>query len=172
MGLRPGRTIRKVERPYTRVSRTKPRKSYVVGVPFPKLHQFEMGTRTGDFDTTLYLVAKKRMQMRDNSLEAARIVAVNFLEKKMGVEGFFLKILVYPHHVLREKPIATGAGADRYSRGMALSFGKPVGTAVQIKEKQRIIRLKVSKANLEKAKLALEKFGKKISVPTWIVVEE
>ena len=138
MGLRPGRTIRRVERPYTRVSKKVPRKSYVVGVPFPKTHQFEMGNRLGNFDTSLYLVAKQAVQIRDNALEASRIVAHKFLETKIGLNNFFMKILVYPHHVIREKPIATGAGADRYSQGMRQSFGKPAGTAVQVKVNQRL----------------------------------
>ena len=124
MALRPGRTVRKIERPYTRVSKKVPRKSYVVGVPFPKIHIFEMGNKEGDFDVTLYLIAKNAVQIRHNAMEAARIVAHKFLEKKIGTSNYFMKILVYPHHVLREKSIATGAGADRFSQGMTLSFGR------------------------------------------------
>jgi len=41
-------------------------------------------------------------------------------------------IRVYPHHVVREHPIAYGAGADRISQGMRLSFGKPMRRAVQL----------------------------------------
>lgn len=172
MGLRPGRTIRRVERPYTRVSKRVPRKSYVVGVPFPKTHQFEMGNLKGDFDTVLYIVAKNPVQIRDQSLEAARIVSHRFLESKVGASSYFMKILLYPYHVIREKPIATGAGADRYSEGMRLSFGKPAGTAIQIKANQRLIELRINKENLEIAKLALRKFGLKISTPTKIETAE
>ncbi|MEM7825995.1 MAG: 50S ribosomal protein L16 [Candidatus Aenigmatarchaeota archaeon] len=170
MALRPGRTMRKIERPYTRVSKKVPRKSYVVGVPYPKTHQFEMGIK-GDYDLTLYLVPKNEVQIRDNALEAARVVAHKFLEKRLG-SNYFFKILVYPHHVLREKPIATGAGADRYSRGMKLAFGKPVGTAVQCKKGERIMMLKINKQNLETGKQALRKAGLKISAPVRIEIEE
>ncbi|MEM5834447.1 MAG: 50S ribosomal protein L16 [Candidatus Aenigmatarchaeota archaeon] len=170
MALRPGRTMRRIERPYTRISKKVPRKSYVVGVPYPKTHQFEMGTRK-EYDLTLYLVAKNSVQIRDNALEAARVVAHKFLEKNLG-SNYFFKILLYPHHVLREKPIATGAGADRYSRGMRLAFGKPVGTAVQVKEGQRIMMLKLDKENLEVGKKALKKAGLKISTPVRVEVEE
>ncbi len=172
MGLRPGRTIRRIERPYTRVSKRVPKKSYVVGVPFPKLHQFEMGTKTGNFDLRLFMVAEDNVQIRDNSLEAGRVVAHKFLEEKVGPTSYFMKVLVYPHHVLREKPIATGAGADRYSQGMAHAFGKPAGTAVQVKQGQRIVELRVAKQNLELAKLALRKYGLKISTPIKIAIEE
>jgi len=171
MPLRPGRTTRKKERPYTRVSKKVPRKSYVVGVPFPKTHQFEMGNLQGEFDTILYLLVKRPVQIRDNALEAGRIVANKFLELKIGT-GYFMKILAFPHHVLREKPIATGAGADRYSQGMRHSFGKPSNTAIQVKENQKLIQLRINKENVEIGKIALKKFGAKLPVPTKIKMEE
>lgn len=164
MGLRPGRTIRRIERPWTRVSQRKPRKSYVVGVPFAKLHQFEMGTK-GNYDTIVHVVAERSVQIRDNAIEAGRIVAQNFLEKKVGLTNYFMKILVYPHQVLREKPIATGAGADRYSQGMAHPFGKPVGRAARLKKDQRIITVRTNKAFIPTVKQAMRKFGLKISTP-------
>ena len=163
--------MRKIERPYTRVSKSVPKKSYVVGVPFPKTHQFEMGARTGSFDTTLFLIGERAVQIRDNSLEAARIVANKFLDTKAGPTGYFMKLLKYPHHVLREKPIATGAGADRYSQGMAHPFGKPVGTAIQAHAGDRLVMLKISKEHLEIGKLALKKFTRKISTPAKIIAE-
>jgi large subunit ribosomal protein L10e len=171
MGLRPGRTVRKIERPYTRVSKRVPRKSYVVGVPFPKIHQFEMGTKNADYNLTLYLVVKNSVQIRHNALEAARIVSGKFLEKSLGT-NYFLKILHFPHHVVRIKPIATGAGADRYSQGMRQSFGQPEGTAVQIKSGENLIMLKIHKEHLEIGKIALRKFGLKIPTPIKIVIEE
>jgi large subunit ribosomal protein L10e len=170
MALRPGRTVRRKERPYTRVSKRVPRKSYVVGVPFPKTHQFEMGNREGNFDTVLHLIVKRGVQIRDNALEAARVVAHKFLEKKLGSSNYFFKILAYPHHVLREKPIATGAGADRYSQGMRLAFGRPIGTAIQTNPGQRLVELRIKRENLEIGKEALRKFGLKISSPTRIEI--
>jgi large subunit ribosomal protein L10e len=170
MALRPGRTVRRKERPYTRVSKRVPRKSYVVGVPFPKTHQFEMGNREGSFDTILYLVVERGVQIRDNALEAARIVSHKFLEKNLGASNYFLKILAYPHHVIREKPIATGAGADRYSQGMRLAFGKPIGTAIQTSAGQKLVELRIKRENLEIGKEALRKFGLKISSPIRIEV--
>jgi len=170
MGLRPGRVVREVRKPYTRVSKSMPRKSYVVGVPFPKLHQFEMGDRKGSYDTTLYLVAKTPVQIRDNAMEAARIVCTKFLETKLST-GFFMKILLYPHQVVREHSIAQGAGADRFSQGMRRNFGHPVGTAVVVKKGQKIFMVRVAKQNLETAKIALKKAGLKISTAARIIVE-
>jgi large subunit ribosomal protein L10e len=170
MALRPGRTMRKKERPYTRVSKKVPRKSYVVGVPYPKTRQFEMGNREGDFDTVLFLLAKKMVQIRHNALEAGRIVSNKFLETKLGESNYFMKILVYPHQVIREKPIATGAGADRYSQGMRLSFGKPRGTSVQVNKGQRLVQLRINKEDLEIGKKALKKFGLKLPTPVKIEI--
>jgi large subunit ribosomal protein L10e len=172
MPLRPGRTVRRVKRPYTRVSKKVPRKSYVVGVPFPKTHQFEMGDKNMVPDVTLYLTAKRAVQIRDQALEAARIVANKFLDRKIGSTNYFMKILVYPHQVIREKPIAKGAGADRYSQGMRLAFGAPSGTAVRTKENQRLVELRIKKQNLETGKVALKKFGLKIPTPVKIEVVE
>ena len=170
MALRPGRTTRKKERAYTRVSKRKPRQSYVVGVPYPSIHMFEMGTK-GDYDCTLYLVSKREVQIRHNALEAARIVAHKFLEKKLGL-SYFLKILVFPHHVIREKPIAMGAGADRYSRGMKMAFGRPSGMAAQMKKNQRIMKLQINRKSVDIGKLALKKAGLKLPTRFSIEIEE
>jgi large subunit ribosomal protein L10e len=171
MGIRPARTIRNLKKAYTRISRSKPRKSYVVGVPYPKIHIFEVGNRLGNFDTTLYLSATRALNIRDNALEAARIVATKHLFKKIGDENYFFKILVYPHQVLREHAVAMGAGADRYSQGMAHSFGKPIGIAVRTYADQRMIMLKVRRQNIETAKEALKRASSKLSFVTKIEIK-
>jgi len=172
MPLRPGRVISRPKRPWTRVSKSKPRKSYVVGVPYPKISQFEMGTRTGNFDCEIFLVSKDNVQIRDNALEASRIVAQKFLEKKLGLANYFLKILIYPHNVIREHSIATGAGADRFSQGMRLAFGRPVGKSSIVRKGQRLVMLRMNKSNIEIAKAALVRAGKKIRARTRIEVKE
>lgn len=170
MALRPGRTTRKIERPYTRVSKRAPRQSYVVGVPYPRIHVFEMGKKGGNYDRILHMISLQHVQIRDNALEASRIAAHKFLEKKLG-DNFFLKVLVYPHHVLREKSIAMGAGADRYSQGMRMSFGAPKGRAVQIKEGQKIMSLWIGNENLDIAKKTLKRAGLKLPATVRIEVE-
>ena len=102
MGLRPGRTYNKItKKPYTRISIHKPRRSYVKGVPVSKIHQFEMGAK-GDYPLKFELVSKNNRQIRSNSLESARITTLKHLSKKLGDGNFFFKVLVYPHHILRE----------------------------------------------------------------------
>jgi large subunit ribosomal protein L10e len=162
MPLRPGRILKNPKRPWSRVSKTKPRKSYVVGVPFPKINQFEMGAREGKFDTTMYLISKDDVQIRDNAMEASRIVCHKYLEKKLTALGYFYKILVYPHNVIREHSIATGAGADRFSQGMRHNFGHPVGKDAIIRAGTRMAMLRINKVNAKVGKDALLKAGKKI----------
>ena len=106
MALRPGRTTRKKVNPWTRVSRRKPRKSYAVGVPYSKIHIFNMGNAEKEFETNLWLVVEHGVQIRSNALEAARVVSNKFLERNIP-GNYFLKILVYPHQVLREHSMAT-----------------------------------------------------------------
>lgn len=167
--LRPGRSLRAIERPWTRFS-TRKTKSYIPTMPAGKIHQFNIGEMNNNFDTVLKLIARDTAQIRDNAMEAARIVATNFLEKK-APKGYFMKFLLYPHQIIREKPIAQGAGADRYSRGMKLAFGKPAGKAVQIHKEQALISLKLNKNNLVLGKQALKKASLKLSIPMRIVVE-
>ena len=171
MTLRPGRTVRRLKRPYTRVSKIKPRLSYVVGVPYTKIHIFEMGNRNKQFDTILWLIADHAIQIRDNALEAARVVATKLLERVLNPDNFFMKVLVFPHQILREHSMATGAGADRFSSGMRHSFGKPSGRAVQIRKNQEIFMLKVNKKDLEVAKKALKRAHLKLPTPCKIRIE-
>jgi len=170
MGLRPGRCYRKFERPYTRQSQKKPRKGYVKGVPGSKIAQFEMGVK-GDYDCKLFLIVNEDVQIRHNALEAARIIAVQTLEKSIGKGGnFFMKIRVFPHHVLRENALATGAGADRFQQGMRQSFGKPIGTAARVKAGQKVFEICINKNHLNLAKQALKKASYKLPTKCTIII--
>jgi len=172
MALRPGRTIKRKKRPWSRVSKKKPRKSYVVGVPYPRIHVFNMGNKDGSFDRKVYLISKDDVQIRDNALESARIVTQKYLEKRLGKDNYFFKILIYPHNVIREKSIATGAGADRYSRGMKLAFGRPSGKSAVVKSGQNIFLVSVDEKNVDAVKEALRRASTKIRCRTKIEVVE
>ena len=169
MGLRPAKCYRKLERPNTRQSRKKPKKGYVKGVPGLKIHRFEMGNKKKSFPKKFSLVAQKDVQIRDNALEAARVAAHKVLAKQAGEEAYFMKILVYPYHVLRENPLATGAGADRYQSGMRQSFGKPIGSAARVKKSQSVINVHVEAGKEAAAKRALKVAGYKLPVVCRII---
>ncbi len=172
MGLRPARCYRKVHRAYTRQSQHKPRKSYIKGVPKHKISQFEMGKKK-DYSHKLYLITKNTTQIRHNAIESFRITAVQKIEKGLAKgSSFFMKIRIFPHHVLRENALATGAGADRFQQGMRASFGKPISTAAQVKVGQTLVELQVNKNNIQIAKKALKSGAYKLPVQTRIIVEE
>lgn len=157
--LRPAKCYRKIERPYTRKSTRKPRKSYIKGVPYNKIVKYVMGNATKDFPLKMVLIAEDNVQIRHNALEAARMAVQKTLSNEINPDAFMLRILKYPHHVLRENPLATGAGADRFSTGMRLAFGKPIGTAAQVKKGDKVI-LVATEAGKEKIVRKALKIGK------------
>ena len=144
MGLRPAKCYRWDSPAYTRIANN-PGDSYITGVPGSKLLHFESGNLSGEFDTEVSISTLEDIQMRSNCLEAARIAVNKILEAKFGVNGFRLKVRVYPHHVIRENVMATGAGADRVQMGMRQSFGKPMGVAARMRCRQKIMSVYINK---------------------------
>ncbi|MEE9323546.1 MAG: 50S ribosomal protein L16 [Candidatus Aenigmarchaeota archaeon] len=171
MSLRPAKCYRKWERPNTRISKRKPRRSYVKGAPALKIHRFESGTRKPQFTTRMFLVSKNPVQIRHNALEAARVAVSKTLAKLVGEDTFFLKIMVYPHHILRENPLATGAGADRFQTGMRKSFGRPVGAAARVRKDQRILEIRIPPGNENHGKKALKVASSKMPTSCYIEIE-
>jgi len=157
MALRPARCYRWDSPAYCRVARN-PQDSFITGIPGIKITKFDMGNLTAEFDAEVSLIAENDMQIRHNALESARIAANKILQDKLGRNNYRLKIRVYPHHVMRENVMATGAGADRVQSGMRGAFGKPVGRAARIRKKQEIISVYVNddKEAVETAKRALK----------------
>jgi len=143
--LRPGRCVRRLKRPWMRVSRKKPKKSYVKGVPALRVRRFRTG-KEGDYDLTLKLICESNIQIRDNALEAARVAISNYLQKKVK-DNFYLVLVKYPFQVIREHKQAAVAGADRYFSGMRHAFGKPSGCAVQARKGDCLFELKIHGKN-------------------------
>jgi len=127
-------------RPYARKSKVKS-KSYIKTIPNSKIVKFRMGDLKGFADSRYPIIlnvrTKEKVQIRDNAIEAIRQFLNRFLEEKMGKE-FYFEIKPYPHHILRENKMLTGAGADRMQTGMALAFGKTIGRAALVKKDQLI----------------------------------
>ena len=165
MSLRPAKCYRKLERPYTRRSSKKPKKGYVKGVPDKKIHKFEMGDPNKAYPIRAYIVAEKGVQIRHNALEAARIAANKYMEVNVGKENFFLKVLIFPHHIMRENALATGAGADRFSEGMRRAFGKPIGLAARTRPNQNIFELRFDEGKEKFAREAFRRASMKFPTP-------
>ena len=122
-----------------------------------------MGNKKGEFPEQISLIANEKCQVRHNSLEAARISANRAMEKYAGATNYRLRVLVYPHVVLRENKQATGAGADRVSQGMRAAYGKNVSTCARINAKQIVMTIDTTKQYITDAKSALRKAGMKLS---------
>ena len=166
--LRKFAAYQSLERPYTRISKYS-KKNYVRGgFPNMKIIKFDMGTLNKEFETTLKLTSLDSLNIRHNAIEAARTTSNRLLEKSIGKE-YYLKIKIYPFHVLRENPLASGAGADRMSTGMKKAYGKSIGSAARIKAGQTLMEGKVNKINIKVAKSALERASKKFPCTCKIV---
>jgi large subunit ribosomal protein L10e len=164
---------KKPARKYTKITgHAYVRRKYMGGVPGSKIVLFDMGNLSKDFPVSLSLVAKEACQIRHNALEAARIFANRYLIKNVGRNNFHLKIKLYPHHVLRENKIASGAGADRVSSGMRHAFGKAVGTAARVKDGQGILSVDIEEQNFEDAKEALRRASYKLPTPCRVVIDK
>jgi len=146
------------------------RREYMGGVPASRITQFEHGVH-GAYPVRMTLRVREACQIRHIALEAARISANRFLLRKAGTSGYHLKILVFPHNVLRENKIATGAGADRISDGMRHAFGKAVGTAARVQSDQAIMTVETNGPSFAVAKEALHRAGVKLPSPCYIEVE-
>jgi len=137
--------------PYTR-------KEYIKGKPQIKITKFQSGSadRLQDYDYSVQLLINERMQITHMAIESTRLAANKTLEKTTGETGYFSKLRIYPHVLLRENKMIAAAGADRLQEGMRRAFGKAVSLAARVKRGQCIMELQVKKEHLEAAKKALK----------------
>lgn len=159
--LRKATAYKKLERPYTRKSKFRS-KNYVRASPNNLIVKYEMGTNK-EFPVVLNLICDEDCQIRHNAFEAARKSANRLLENTLA-KNFYFKLRVYPHHILRENPLASGAGADRMSTGMKMSFGKPIGVAAQCKRGKVLVELRVDEKDIDTGILALKRMQYKFPV--------
>jgi len=163
--LRRAHCYRWKDRANTRTSNN-PAASYITGVPGIKITHFDMGDPNGEYAIETKLISTQQIQIRHNALEAARQSSNRYLEKELGKKEYHFKILTYPHHIMRENKMATGAGADRVQEGMRKSFGKPVGKAARVKEGQTIMRVRSKEDTEEVVKEALRLASMKLPCKT------
>lgn len=146
-------------------------KKFAPGAPNPKVARFTTGKSRPDYDFLLRLISEGRVQIRHNALEAARVAA----SKKValiGEENFFLKVVTYPHIILRENKMIATAGADRLQEGMRKAFGKPIGLAARVGMGDVVLELSVKAENLEKARAAMKAASAKLPMKTRAEVVE
>ncbi len=164
MVTKPARMYSKISGPaYTR-------REFMGGVPYPKITTFVQGNQKKDFEVEMRLIAKEACQIRHIALEAARVLVNRKLSDLAGVDGFYLQIRPYPHQVIREHKMATGAGADRISSGMKMAFGRPVGTAARVAPNDVIMVARITADKAKDLKIILNKAAIKLPTPCRITI--
>ena len=153
-----------------RKGRSYTRREYMGGVPAPRIVRFDAGKVDPAFTLQLDLYLDETCQVRHTALDAARISAVREMEKRTGTAGFWLRIRLFPHHVLRENKVATGAGADRVSDGMRRAFGTLVGTAARVYQNHIVITIRTRPEFERAGRDALWRAGMKLPSPTHVEV--
>ncbi len=140
-------------------------KKFAPGAPNPKVARFTTGKSRPDYDYLFKLISEGKVQIRHNALEAARVAA----SKKVtliGEENYFLKVVTYPHLILRENKMIATAGADRLQEGMRKAFGKPIGLAARVDIGDTVLELSLKAENLEKGKEAMKAAATKLPMRT------
>ena len=168
--LRAANAYRRIKRPYTRHSK-KRKKNFIRGIPGSKIVMFDMGEKSRKFPYQVDVSAKKPVNLRHNAIEAPRQAANKYLGAHIKGDYYF-KIKAIPHHVMRENPLATGAGADRYQQGMRKSFGKAIGKACRVKPGKILMSFFVEKEGIPIAKEAARKAISKFPIGCYVDVKE
>ncbi len=170
--LRGARCHRRLKRAFTRTSKYR-RKSYIKAAPPHKIIHFDSGNKRYEgFQYIVVLYAKKDINLRHNAIEAARVTTNRYMGKVAGKGSYGLKLRVFPHQIIRENPIAMGAGADRMSQGMRAAFGKSVSRSARVKANQAILQLYVQEGNVSNAKDSLRKAASKFPIACKSIVEK
>src|SRR6266487_1727453 len=141
------------------------RREYIAGKPQLKIARFSSGRPRLDYDYKLELIVTENIQIRHNSLEAARLAA-NKTMATAGEASFFSAVRVYPHAILRENKMIATAGADRLQEGMRRAYGKSTGLAARVHPGQVIFEAYVTTQNLNLVKQGFKVAASKIGCPT------
>ena len=171
---RPAKCYRRVAiHAYTRTAKRVVKKAFVRGVPGSKIVHFDMGNAQGDYSYIVKLISKTPVQIRDSALDSSRVIVNRDLDTILGLNNYHLQIRAYPHHVLRENAIISGAGADRLQTGMRHSFGRPIGRAARIRRGQAIMTVKVKNlVEAEKVRTAYRRVYAKLPTSCAVVIEK
>jgi large subunit ribosomal protein L10e len=150
MGLRPGRCYRELKgEAYTRRANKVMKKAFVRGIPGARIRLFDMGNKEKrEWKMCAEMFSSRPIQLRHNQLEAMRMLIFKGLTDRMNKAPFFFRIRAYPHQILRENALATGAGADRFQQGMKHAFGKPIGVAARLKANRPLLSVYVDDETL------------------------
>lgn len=152
--------------------------SYIKAVPPQKVVKFNMGDykffEKGGYPFKISMSTMEPVQVRDLALEAVRQSIHKDLVKLFVKKNFFLRCNVYPHNILRNNRVFSGASkGERVQTGMRKSFGRPEGRACTLKKGQAIFTAHfLGKENISKIKSFFKKVKSKIPGKIKISLEE
>lgn len=131
------------------------------------------GFRQNKHTHQVRLVAEEWSQIRDNALEACRMLITKQLDTNAPGQ-YYLEVKVHPHQLLREnKSVAAVAGADRLSSGMTQSFGVVIGRAAIVGAGKEIFFISCANEKTARAaRDALVMLKSKVPCKTKIVFEK
>jgi large subunit ribosomal protein L10e len=148
------------------------RKEYMGGIPGSKIVRFTMGNTKEKFPYRVTMLTRKKGQILHKALEASRVAAMRHLERRLERKNFKLKIVPYPHQVIREHKRVNVAQADRFQEGMKKAYGKPAAVAARVDRRDTIFYVEVTKDNVPEAKKALQKASHKLPLPMKLLIEK
>jgi len=145
--------------PYARVE-------YIPGAPGIKVSKFKLGS--GQYDSGLRMVSHEDVVVRQEALEAARVAINSVLQKRLGEGNYVLRVIAYPHVILRRHEFLATAGADRLSQGMRRAYGKPASRAAHVSKGGAVFEVHSRAENLSVLREALKRGTYKLPLKTGV----
>jgi ribosomal protein L16/L10AE len=151
--------------------------SYIKTVPSQKIVKFNMGDirsfEDGKFKIKGTLSTEENIQIRDLALEAVR-QSIHKDLANLFQKNFFLRCNVFPHNVLRNNRVFSGASkGERVQTGMTLGFGTSEGRAAIVRRGHPIFTAYFNgDMNIHKVKLFFKKTSPKLPCKSRITFEK
>ncbi|MFX0143589.1 MAG: 50S ribosomal protein L16 [Candidatus Hodarchaeota archaeon] len=160
-------------RPYQYKRSSNRRREYARGGSQSKIQRYWGGNKNKpweEFELTVGLKVNSQIQISSNALEAIRITINSALQKRLGRQGYRLRVRPVPFQKYRENRMLAFAGADRVQSGMRNSFGRSTGVCARVRAGQIIAEVGTSLKNLTLVRERLRVASMKVSSSCQIVV--
>lgn len=146
------------------------RKEYISGAPSLKVSRFTLGKPSESLKHGYLLEATEDGLIGHGSLEAARVAANKVLQDGLGENNYFLRIVPFPHLVVRQHRFLAQAGADRLSQGMKRAYGKPTDLAAKVRIGDAVMEVRVGDVDPKIVKEAFRLASSKMAVRCRVMV--
>ncbi len=142
-----------------------------------KIVKYNLGNQKdfaqGKHTYAVSLIAEEYSQVRDNAIEACRMLLTKVMDTQAPGQ-YFMLVKIHPHHLMREnKSAAAVAGADRISTGMTQSFGVVIGRAALVQKNQELFFISCANEKAaQAAKIAMNAAKSKVPCKTKVLFEK